>query len=59
MAYYRLYSIKGGHFSACRDFHARDDCEALVKAGAFAGNEAMELWCQGRMVRGFGSVQAA
>jgi hypothetical protein len=59
MAYYRLYSIKSGHFAACRDFHARDDAEALLRASVFAGDEAMELWCEGRQVRAFGSAQAA
>ena len=59
MAYYRLYSIKSGHLSACRDFHARGDGEALDTAGGYAGRETMELWCGGRLVQTFEALQAA
>ena len=52
MAYYRVYFINGqsGHFERFAEFDAAGDGEAIQHAGTFESDQAVELWCGGRMV---------
>lgn len=55
MAYYRLYRLAepGGKFVGFEEFDAEDDDVAVAQAEAFAGPQALELWCGKRKVRSF------
>ena len=55
MAYYRLYRLAepGGKFVGFEEIEAEDDAGAVTQAEAFAGPQALELWCGKRKVRGF------
>jgi len=55
MAYYRLYRLAepGGKFVGFEEIEAADDAGAVAQAEAFAGPQALELWCGKRKVRGF------
>ena len=53
MAYYRLYFFGGGSGPAFdfHDFEVADEAAAIAAAGKIHRIGAMELWCEGRMVR--------
>lgn len=53
MAYYRLYRLAepGGKFVGFEEIEAADDVEAVRRAEAHAGPQALELWCGKRKVR--------
>jgi hypothetical protein len=55
MAYYRLYRLAepGGKFVGFEEIEAADDADALRQTEAFAGSQALELWCGKRKVRTF------
>ncbi len=54
MPYYRLYCIDAaGRFFHCDDFDADSDAEAVQKATDLRGEDAAELWQQGRLVHSF------
>jgi hypothetical protein len=55
MAYYRLYRLAepGGKFVGFEEIEAEDDAGAVRQAEAFAGRQALELWCGKRKVKGF------
>ena len=52
MAYYRVYFINGqsGHFERFAEFDAAGDGEAIAHAATYESDQAVELWCGGRMV---------
>jgi hypothetical protein len=52
MAYYRVYFInqRSGHFERFAEFDAAGDGEAIEHAGTYESDQAVELWCGGRMV---------
>lgn len=58
MAYYRLYRLAepGGKFVGFEEIEAEDDAGALDQAAAFAGRQALELWCGKRRVKSFAPV---
>ena len=60
MAYYRLYRLAepGGKFVGFEEIEAADDAGAVARAEAFAGPQALELWCGRRKVRGFAPAAA-
>ena len=55
MAYYRLYRLAepGGKFVGFEEIEAEDDVAAIQQAEAFAGPQALELWCGKRKVKSF------
>ena len=55
MAYYRLYRLAepGGKFVGFEEIEADDDVGAVHQAEAFAGQQALELWCGKRKVKSF------
>jgi len=58
MAYYRLYRLSepGGKFVGFEEIEADDDVDAVHQAKAFAGRQALELWCGKRKVRSFAAA---
>ena len=58
MAYYRLYRLAepGGKFVGFEEIEAEDDVAALTQAEAFAGRQALELWCGKRKVKSLAPV---
>lgn len=58
MAYYRLYRLAepGGKFVGFEEIEAEDDAAAIFQAEAFAGRQALELWCGKRRVQSFAPV---
>jgi hypothetical protein len=58
MGYYRLYRLAepGGKFVGFEEIEAEDDAVAVAQAEAFAGAQALELWCGKRKVRSFASA---
>ena len=55
MAYYRLYRLAepGGKFVGFEEIEADGDAAAVQQAEAFAGRQALELWCGKRKVKSF------
>ena len=55
MTYYRLYRLAepGGRFVGFEEIEAPDDADAVRQAGAYAGRQALELWCGKRRVKAF------
>lgn len=55
MAYYRLYRLAepGGKFVGFEEIEAENDAAAVRQAEAFAGRQALELWCGKRRVKSF------
>ena len=55
MDYYRLYRLAepGGKFVGFEEIEAADDADAIRQAGAYAGPQALELWCGKRKVKSF------
>lgn len=55
MAYYRLYRLAepGGKFIGFEEIEAENDAGAIDRAQAFAGQQALELWCGKRKVKSF------
>ena len=51
MAYYRLYHIRGAHFSGFEEIEAADDAEAIDAAERFTGTGHAELWLGGHKIR--------
>lgn len=51
MANYRLYHIKGAHFSGFDEIEAANDAQAIEKAEGLAGNGTSELWCSGHKIK--------
>lgn len=60
MTYYRLYLLAepGGKFVGFEEIEAADDVEAVRRAEAYLGPQALELWCGKRKVRGFAAKAA-
>ena len=59
MAYYRLYRLAepDGKFVGFEEIEAEDDAAAIRQAEAFAGRQALELWCGKRKVSSFAPVE--
>ena len=59
MVYYRLYRLAepGGRFVGFEEIEAADDVEAARLAEAYAGAQALELWCGKRKIRSFPAKQ--
>ena len=59
MAYYRLYRLAepGGRFVDFEEIEAADDADATRQAEAYAGAQALELWCGKRKVKSFAPVE--
>jgi hypothetical protein len=55
MTYYRLYRLgePGGKFVGFEEIEATDDADATRQAEAYAGRQALELWCGKRKVKSF------
>ena len=51
MPYYRLYRIKGAHFSGFNEIEAGDDAAAVHEAERLNEAGHAELWCGGRKVK--------
>ena len=51
MTYYRLYHIRGAHFSGFEEIEAADDAQAIDAAERCAGTGAAELWCGGHKIK--------
>jgi hypothetical protein len=58
MTYYRLYRLAepGGRFVGFEEIEAGDDAGAVAQAEAYAGRQALELWCGKRKVKSFAPV---
>ena len=55
MACYRLYRLAepGGKVAGFEEIGAEDDGGAVARDKAFAGQQALELWCGKRKVKTF------
>ena len=51
MAHYRLYHIRGAHYSRSEDVDAPDDGRAIDEAERLAGAGSAELWRGGVKVK--------
>lgn len=51
MANYRLYHIKGAHFSGFDEIEAANDAQAIAQAERLGGDGSAELWCGGHKIR--------
>jgi len=52
MAYYRLYHIRGAHFSGFEEIEAADDAQAIDAAEHFTGTGGhAELWLGGHKIK--------
>jgi hypothetical protein len=51
MAYYRLYHIRGAHFSGFEEIEAADDAQAIDMAERFTGTGSAELWLGGHKIK--------
>ena len=51
MAYYRLYHIKGAHFSGFEEIEAANDAQAIDAAEHLAGTGNAELWLGGHKIK--------
>ena len=58
MVYYRLYRLAepGGRFVGFEEIEAGDDAAAILQAEAYAGRQALELWCGKRKVKSLAPV---
>lgn len=59
MAYYRLYHIKGAHFSGFDEIRAANDAQAIAQAERLGGTGNAELWCSGHKIKRLSSRQDA
>jgi hypothetical protein len=59
MAYYRLYHIKGAHFSGFEEIDAADDAQAIDVAEQLSGTGSAELWCGGHKIKRIATKTAA
>ena len=51
MAYYRLYHIKGAHFSGFDQIEAANDAQAIDEAERLNGARHSELWLGGHKIK--------
>jgi len=51
MAYYRLYHIRGAHFSGFEEIEAADDALAIDAAERLSGAGNAELWLGGHKIK--------
>lgn len=51
MAYYRLYHIRGAHFSGSEEIEAADDAQAIDAAERLADAGHAELWLEGHKIK--------
>jgi hypothetical protein len=51
MAYYRLYHIRGAHFSRSEEIEAADDRQAIDQAERLSGTRSAELWRGGLKIK--------
>ena len=51
MAYYRLYHIKGAHFSGFDEIEARTDRQAIAEAERLTAAGNSELWLGGHKIK--------
>lgn len=51
MAYYRLYHIRGAHFSGFDEIEAADDRQAIDEAERLTGAGNAELWLSGHKIK--------
>ena len=51
MAYYRLYHIRGAHFSGFEEIEAADDAQAIDAAERLNGGGNAELWLDGHKIK--------
>lgn len=51
MAYYRLYHIKGAHFSGFDEIEAVNDLQAIDEAERLTGAGNSELWLGGHKIK--------
>lgn len=60
MGYYRLYRLAapGGKFVGFEEIEAAGDDAAVRAAEAYAGPQALELWCGKRKVRAFPPLES-
>lgn len=58
MAYYRLYHIKGAHFSGFDEIEAADDAQAIDAAERLIGGGNAELWLGGHKIKRIAAKQA-
>ena len=51
MAYYRLYHIRGAHFSGFEEIEAADDAQAIDAAERLTDAGHAELWLGGHKIK--------
>lgn len=51
MASYRLYHIRGAHFSSSEEIEAADDSRAIAQAERLSGARSAELWRGGIKIK--------
>lgn len=59
MAHYRLYFIRGAHFSGSEEIEAVDDRRAIAQAERLSGAGSAELWRGGLKVKRISPRQEA
>lgn len=51
MTYYRLYHIRGAHFSGFDEIDAADDAQAIDRAERLSSDGYAELWRDGHKIK--------
>ena len=59
MAYYRLYHIRGAHFSGFDEIKAANDRQAIDEADRLTGPGNAELWLAGHKIKRLSPRQQA